>query len=112
MCRRSQFQQFACVPSSLLGTIASPWGRRTVLAAFREVSMGSGSTNPHAGGAGSTSPIARAAERFGALQRVFLLDAWMHELELMGGSRRTLEHFARERDRLVRVHRLDDEERA
>lgn len=71
--------------------------------------MGSGTVSPPAGGAGNTSSIARAAERFGALQRVFTLDAWIHELELTAPRSRAIETFRRERDRLVRVHRLDQE---
>lgn len=71
--------------------------------------MGPGATvSPHAGTAG-TSTIGRAAERLAVLRRVFLLDAWIHELELVGSSSRTLEQFQHERDRLVRVHRLDEE---
>lgn len=72
--------------------------------------MGSVSSPP-AGAAGTTT-IERAAARLAAIRRVFLLDAWIHELELVGSSTRTLEHFARERDRLVRVHNLDQELRS
>lgn len=68
---------------------------------------------PIAGGSGTagTSTIGRAAHRLAALRRVFLLDAWIHELELVGGTdpSKAIEHFRRERDRLVRVHRLDEE---
>lgn len=70
--------------------------------------MGPGTAvSPPAGGTAGTSTIGRAAERLAVLRRVFLLDAWIHELELVGSSERTLEHFQHERDRLVRVHRLD-----
>ena len=71
--------------------------------------MGPGAAvSPPAGTAG-TSTIARAAERFCALQRVFTLDAWIHELELCAPHSRQIETFRRERDRLVRVHRLDEQ---